>query len=128
MKKLFKNLAVALFLSQSIVFPICAEKPNIVNPEIQSIRLERIESHSQKAPRASFLDFLMCNYTTEYIEVEIPDFIESLHVTISENDIIIWEGELTQTNNVVRVLSLSECCVISCISVSGEEFQGVLTF
>lgn len=71
---------------------------------------------------------LVCIYTQGYLKIEMPINTEYLDVTISENEIPVWSGTVTQDEPSADIPVLYGEHTITCITDDGHIFIGYLSF
>ncbi len=71
--------------------------------------------------------YLECSYTAEYLSIALPDGIEQVYVTITnDDDAIVWSGYITHEQPEATLPTLSGEFVITSTTESGIEFSGTL--
>lgn len=71
---------------------------------------------------------LVCIYTQGYLEIEMPINTEYLDVTISDDNIPVWSGTVTQDEPSADIPVLYGEHTITCITDGGHIFTGYLSF
>ncbi len=78
-------------------------------------------------PRMPSGDYIICHYSEGYINIEIPENVESVDVVIKNNNIPIWNGMLTYDNNATEIPTLVGVYEIICITNDGTTYSGEFT-
>ncbi|MBQ7042919.1 MAG: hypothetical protein IJN66_09475 [Muribaculaceae bacterium] len=75
-------------------------------------------------PRMPSGDYIICHYSVGYINIEIPEDVESVDVVIKNNNIPIWNCMLTHDNNATEIPKLVGIYEIICITDDGTTYSG----
>ncbi len=82
---------------------------------------------STERPRTLLPSYLECSYTAEYLSIALPDEIEQVYVTITnDDDAIVWSGYITHEQPEATLPTLSGEFVITSTTESGIAYSGIL--
>ncbi len=93
---------------------------------IQTTVLNGQERHQQK-PSMPSRQRIICTYSRGHIDLGF-NYSEYLDVTISENEIPVWSGTVTQDEPSAAIPYLYGEHTITCITDGGQVFTGHLDF
>lgn len=91
----------------------------------KTILLKR--EHTTNRPESPSRQFITCVYTQGYLEFSF-NYSEYLDVTISNDEIPVWSGTVTQDSPSADIPILYGEHTITCITDGGHIFSGYLNF
>lgn len=92
----------------------------------KSAILVKQEPTPTNRPRTPSNSYILCLYSIEYIELEIPIGIEYVDVTIEDDGNIVWFGTLTPNDNIASIPLFDGEYEISCTTNDEQIFYGIL--
>lgn len=98
------------------------------NASSQHIQLRQNNKGATNNPRTPIVDFIYCEYSSGYIELDLQLFSAAVEVSIYNNDMPIWYGILNAEDNSAEIPVLYGSYTIICTTNDGKEYSGVLYF
>ena len=99
------------------------------NKTTDEISVAILVPKNKERPRMPSGIFIECRYSVSHISFVLPSDISFLDVSITKNDILIWEGVVTnlRPEAIIPILSIGEYSII-CQTNENQIFQGLLKY
>lgn len=92
----------------------------------KSVRLRNNTTNNK--PQAPARYYVECIYSAGYMEFTFLPEITSMHIVLSNEDVPVWEGDITPESPSVAIPILYGEYEVTCVTDDGREFGGTIYF